>query len=71
MSQAIEGTRGRDSTYMDSGDFDKLISALRTADVFEDHPKKRIHRVASPRRPFEISRERGGNEECLGEVDNL
>ena len=66
MSQAIEGNKTRDSTYRDSGDFDKLISALRTADVFEDHPKKRIHRVG---KPFDISRERG-KEDCLSELDN-
>ena len=64
MSQAIEGNKARDSNCRDSGDFDKLIFALRTGDVFEDHPRKRSNqRVASPRKPFEISRERGGTEE--------
>lgn len=69
MSQALEGNAsGRDSTYRDSGDFDKLISALRTADVFEDHPRKRTQ-VANPRKTFEFSRERGGNEAHLNEED--
>lgn len=72
MSQAIEGNKPRDLTYRDSGDFDKLIFALRTGDVFEDHPRKRsTQRVSNPRKPFEMSRERGGGaEEGLSEQEN-